>query len=348
MLPPEAPRPFPLAGFAALAAAAVLAGCGTRQAGRADPGALLVSDRGGAFRVYRIEPLDGSARLVGSERADDRSYEDRAPTRLPDGRIAFVSTRGGHAAIYVAPAEGGPGATRLLPPSPVDPEEGVDSDPSVLGRDRIVFARAAFDAPAAGPRDLYVAGIDGRGLRRLTRHPADDGAPAGSPDGRSVAFVSDRGGIRRLYLIPDVDTADPEASVIDLSRAAPPSSGSAEAVRPFADADPVFLEDGSLVFRRAAQGSAPQLYLMGGTGGRVTLRQITDSSVLPLGAAEPVPQPDGTVWFVAGLAAPAGGGGKPARPAVYRIALGGFNLSRVTREGAPYDDYTRRLRAPGT
>jgi len=43
-------------------------------------------------------------------------------------------------------------------------------------------------------------------------------------------------------------------------------------------------------------------------------------------------------------------GGKDTRGArgrfvVFRIALGGFNLDRVTRDQAPYSDYTRRLSA---
>ena len=33
----------------------------------------------------------------------------------------------------------------------------------------------------------------------------------------------------------------------------------------------------------------------------------------------------------------------PARFVVYRIALGGFNLTRVTRNQAPYADFARHL-----
>jgi Tol biopolymer transport system component len=40
--------------------------------------------------------------------------------------------------------------------------------------------------------EIYVARADGSGLRRLTTSEADDRSPAWSPDGRSVAFVSDR------------------------------------------------------------------------------------------------------------------------------------------------------------
>jgi TolB protein len=35
---------------------------------------------------------------------------------------------------------------------------------------------------------------DGSGKRNLTRHPAQDGRSSWSPDGRRIAFISDRDG----------------------------------------------------------------------------------------------------------------------------------------------------------
>ena len=66
--------------------------------------------------------------------------------------------------------------------------------------------------------------------------------------------------------------------------------------------------------------------------------------LVPYGADEPVALGDDAVLLVTGgPAPPSAGRQRPARYAVYRIALGGFNLSRVTREQARYDDFTRRL-----
>ena len=61
-----------------LAASAVLAGAGCGggappNVGRAAADFLVVSNRGGAWRVYETGSAGGGARLVGSPRADDAS-----------------------------------------------------------------------------------------------------------------------------------------------------------------------------------------------------------------------------------------------------------------------------------
>ncbi|HKN47783.1 MAG TPA: hypothetical protein VJ144_07410 [Candidatus Polarisedimenticolia bacterium] len=301
---------------------------------------LLVSDRGGALRIYAIDQEDGAAHLIGSPSAADPSYQDSMPARLPDGRIVFVSDRDGNPEIYLASPDGG--AVARLTGEPRGPGRAIRaSDPTPLGRDRIVFARTEAGTPEASPRDLYVARTDGSEMRRLTRHPADDGAPAGSPDGRSVVFASDRSGNRRLELIPDVDAADPDATVVDLSRAAPPGPG--DAGRPFADGAPAFLPDGSLVFSRGFGSDPPQIFLMGAAGARLGLRQVTESLVLPYGAYEPVALGQDAVLFTTCLTVEAPGGGKAERSLAYRIGIGGFNLAKVTRDQAHYNDFSRRL-----
>jgi Tol biopolymer transport system component len=47
--------------------------------------------------------------------------------------------------------------------------------------------------------DVWVVQPDGSGLRNLTSHPADDWSPDWSPDGRLIAFVSNRGGSDGIY-----------------------------------------------------------------------------------------------------------------------------------------------------
>ena len=51
------------------------------------------------------------------------------------------------------------------------------------------------------PRDIHVIGRDGRMAHRITDHPADDHQPLWSPDGRHLAFLSNRNGSTALWTL---------------------------------------------------------------------------------------------------------------------------------------------------
>ncbi len=51
--------------------------------------------------------------------------------------------------------------------------------------------------------DIWTADEDGKNIERLTVHTARDIHPRFSPDGRSIAFSSDREGNMDVYVIPD-------------------------------------------------------------------------------------------------------------------------------------------------
>lgn len=61
--------------------------------------------------------------------------------------------------------------------------------------------RVAFAAYRDGRWDVYSVSVDGGDLRRLTNDPAEDDAPAYSPDGGKIAYASRRGGNWDIYLL---------------------------------------------------------------------------------------------------------------------------------------------------
>jgi TolB protein len=54
---------------------------------------------------------------------------------------------------------------------------------------------------SGGNAEIYVAAADGTDVRRLTRSPGGDCNPAWSPDGSSIAFASNRGGLFKIYVM---------------------------------------------------------------------------------------------------------------------------------------------------
>ncbi len=112
--------------------------------------------------------------------------------------------------------------------------------------------------------DLWRVGVQGGEATRLTNHPAHDHAPVWSPDGRHIAFASDRFGSFQLFLIP-ASGGEPRRLTFHSTSESP-----------FA-----FTPDGShVVFgasrldhpdnRQFPSGSLPELYQVPVEGGRVS------------------------------------------------------------------------------
>jgi len=59
-------------------------------------------------------------------------------------------------------------------------------------------------------KDIWTVPVAGGAAKALTRHAADDGTPAFSPDGTRLAFTSDRDGTRQLYVMPSDGQGAPE------------------------------------------------------------------------------------------------------------------------------------------
>ncbi len=113
-----------------------------------------------------------------------------APSWLPDGRILYSGCLGNTCGIIVMRADGSAPRQIVAGSSETNPESSPD------GR------QLAFMSRRDGNWEIYVADLDGSGLRRLTHHPANDGLPTWSPDGKYLAFVSDRDGQWAIWVLP--------------------------------------------------------------------------------------------------------------------------------------------------
>ncbi len=68
---------------------------------------------------------------------------------------------------------------------------------------RVAFVLRSTDLAAnRGRTDLWLVHADGSNLRQLTSHPDSDSQPVWAPDGRSLFFLSSRGGSSQVWRLP--------------------------------------------------------------------------------------------------------------------------------------------------
>lgn len=203
--------------------------------------------------------IDGDGRdairLTSSEKSES------TPRWSPDGRyLAFLSARDGKSQVWLLDRRGGE-AVKLT-----DEKQGVntfvwspdstrlalvmtDPDPDEAGTDKaggdekekpkpIVVRRLLFKRDGEGfltdRRDhIYVFDIASKKTTQITSGPYDDRSAVWSPDGRSLAFVSNR-------------TADPDSNVNTDIFLVPAVGGEPKAVvaTPVAEGSPAFSPDG--------------------------------------------------------------------------------------------------------
>jgi hypothetical protein len=121
------------------------------------------------------------AHLWATQTAEAQPPAHRAsdtPSPTPTGTATLTCTPTGTATpTYTSTPTGTPSAT---------------ATPIGGGAGQIAFVTTR-DTSGPMNSEIWVMNVDGTGLARLTDSPSADLAPAWSPDGRQIAFVSDRG-----------------------------------------------------------------------------------------------------------------------------------------------------------
>ena len=154
-------------------------------------------------RIFVMRRDGSHLRRLTSSRGNgpEAHTSDCEPQWSPNGRwIAFASARAGRSAIYKVPASGG----RIRRVTPLFLDAG-DPNWSPDG------GRIVFESHVSVPHSsLYTIHPNGSGLQRLTGGPRseNDLFASYSPDGRRIAFFSDRSGDPDIWVM-DADGRHP-------------------------------------------------------------------------------------------------------------------------------------------
>ena len=247
---------------------------------------VFAGDRGGhGARLYLIN-ADGSD-LHPLTTDPSCRYDDTMPAWSPDGRqIVFASDRGRDLFhLYVINADG----SHLRQLTTTGVGDSGDGSPAWSPDGR----RLAFDSDRGGKSQIYAMNPDGSDQRPLTPHQPGgplanlgDWEPAWSPDGRTIAFDSERG----------AELADPfSIFVIDddgshLQRLTATRSGTR------GDSRVTWSADGHELAFASDRTGRSQIYVMNADGSGQ--RQLTTTRAGEIGDGDPAWSPDGrTIAF---------------------------------------------------
>jgi Tol biopolymer transport system component len=226
------------------------------------PGIAFDSIRDGNPEIYIMR--DDGARLT---RLTFNPTNDSRPAPSPDGkRIAFQSNRDGRFQIYVMNVDGS-AVARLTNNNSDDTDPMWSNDGT-----RIAFVSNREDPdPTCGQTGkracathIYWMNSTGGGPTRVTSNPennllAQNTNPVFSPDGKRIAFTSNRDGNNEIYVV--------NADGTGLTRLTN---------NPANDDHPTFSPDGTRIAFESTRDGRPQLYIMKADGSEV--KRLTTST----------------------------------------------------------------------
>ncbi|HEX9149817.1 MAG TPA: hypothetical protein VF958_11705, partial [Thermoanaerobaculia bacterium] len=158
----------------------------------------FASDRGGSMNLWRIAIDETSGRPTGVPQAFTApSLWSGQLTISRDGRKVAYLALNELASIEKLPFEG---SGKTGSPVPLLRQSGSLFSPNISPDGEWIVFRSV-----GGQEDLFLVRSDGTGLRKLTDDPHRDRGPSWSPDGKRIAFYSNRdGGKYEIWVInPD-------------------------------------------------------------------------------------------------------------------------------------------------
>ena len=208
----------------------LVTGCGGESKPEGPPALLFVSTRDRDYAIFGADAQGRGVHRLTEEKGDPTTpqglFFQVEPAWSPDGtKIAFASARDGGSHIFVMNLDG-TGVKRLTSGSKSDdhPSWSPDGKSIVFAREGALFRMPAAGGPAtrvvkapgaaANPvyspdgtqiaydyrepgfsiREVYVARLDGTGVRKVTDLRTVSGFPSWSADGRRIAFQSNAAG----------------------------------------------------------------------------------------------------------------------------------------------------------